>query len=176
MAGLIKLLAIFAAFFVVAGLLLVLGAVRSSSHNDAEAAIEEEIRDVPPAMNVTAGQLVRTYQANEDAVSAAYNGAVIIVEGPTGANKSANYLGLHSYEAWAVRCFASDEEIDKVKVLSRLKNRSLDNRRTGYVLTGRRGVSVSGSRPIFAFKGKIEGVNDKHLTIDLRGCTLQDST
>ena len=36
MAGLIKLLAIFAAFFVVAGLLVVLGAVRSSSRNDAE--------------------------------------------------------------------------------------------------------------------------------------------
>ena len=175
MAGLIKLLAIFAAFFVVAGLLVVLGAVRSSSHNDAEAAIAEEIRDVPPAMNVTASQLVRTYQANEDAVSAAYNGLVIIVEGPTSSNKSSNYLDLHTYEVWGMRCFASDEEIDKVILLSRPENRSSDNRRTGHVFKGSGGTGVSGSRPIFAFKGKIEGVNDKYLTIDLRGCAVHDS-
>ena len=27
----------------------------------------------------------------------------------------------------------------------------------------------------YMLKGKVEGVNDKHLTIDLRGCTLHDS-
>ena len=176
MAGLIKLLAIFAVFFIVAGLLVALGAVRSSSRSDAEAATAEEIRDVPPALNVTPSQLVRTYQASEAAASTAYNGLVIIVEGPTGANQS-NYLKLHAYEVWAVRCFASDEEIDKVRVLSKPENRSLDNRRMGFVITDAGGgMSVGHKIPIFAFKGKIEGVNDKHLTIDLRGCTLQDST
>ena len=82
MAGLIKLLAIFTAFFVVAGLLIALGAVRSSSRSDAEAAIEEEVRDVPPAFNLTAKQLVKAYKEDEEPAAAAYNDRIGIVEGP----------------------------------------------------------------------------------------------
>ena len=118
---------------------------------------------------------MRTYKANEEAVAAAYNGSVGIVEGPTGVNEAANYLNLHAYDVWAVRCFSSDEEIDKVNVLRKPQNRSSDKRRTGYVITGHGGVSVGRSLPIFAFKGRVEGVNDKRLTIDLRGCTVQDT-
>ena len=118
---------------------------------------------------------MRTYKANEEAVAAAYNGSVGIVEGPTGVNEAANYLNLHAYDVWAVRCFSSDEEIDKVNVLRKPQNRSSDKRRTGYAITGHGGVSVDRSLPIFAFKGRVEGVNDKRLTIDLRGCTVQDT-
>ena len=38
-----------------------------------------------------------------------------------------------------------------------------------------RGVSVSGSSRILVMKGRVEGINNKHLAIDLHGCTLQDS-
>lgn len=161
-------------FFAITGLLIVFGVFDRCSRSASEAAIAEEIKDIPPTFNVTAGQLVRTYRADEQAVAIAYDGSVGIVEAPTMVHKAANYLKLHAYDVWSVRCFTSDEEIDKVSALSRPENRSADSRPTGYVIIGRGGVSTGQSRPIFAFKGKIEGVNDKHLSVDMRGCTLQD--
>ena len=169
MSDLIRFLAIVIAFFAIAGLLIVFGVFDRCSRSASESAIAEEIKDIPPAFEMTAYQLVNAYQSDEEVASAAYDGSVGIVEGPTSIFEEGKYLELYASTVWNVRCFASDEEIDKVNVL----------RRSGY---GREGVVIRsdrsggsvGTRRIFAFKGKVEGVNDRHLTIDLRGCTVHD--
>ena len=82
MGGLVKLLAIFASFFAVEGLLIALGAVRICSRSDSEADIAEGIRDIPSAFNLSASQLVQTYEAFDEAPGLAYNDRVGLVEGP----------------------------------------------------------------------------------------------
>ena len=169
MSDLVRFLSLFAAFFIIAGLLIVFGVFDRCSRSASEAAIAEEIRDIPPSFNITASQLVQTYKADEQSVAAAYNGSVGIVGGPTWTNETAGYLKLRTYDIWGVRCFASDEVIDKVNVLSRS-----GNWREGGVAKMYGSGELFDTSPVFAFKGRVEGVNDKRLTIDLRGCTLQD--
>ena len=178
MARLFKLLAIFAAFFVVAGLLIALGAVRSSSRSDAEAAIEEEVRDVPPAFNLTAKQLVKAYKEDEESAAAAYNDRIGIVEGPSFLVEESNYLRFYVDEVWAVRCFLSAEQMDRARALRSSRNRIPAGGVYGTFET--RGIGSGWpiaftSLPVFTLKGKVEGINNRHLTIDLRGCAVHDS-
>ena len=170
MADLVRFLSLAAAFFAIAGLLIVFGVFDRCSRSASEAAIADEIRDVPPAFNLTAFQLVQTYKDDEESASAAYNGKVGIVEGPTSVyDESGHYLRIYASQVWDVRCFASDEEIDKVSELRRS-----GFRRSGGVVKMYSYGGFAGTRPIFAFKGRVAGVNDRHLTIDLHGCTLEE--
>ena len=169
-AALIRLLSLFAVFLALAGLLIVFGVFRGCSRTASEAAIADEIRNLPPAFNLTASELVQAYKADEESAAAAYNGEVGIVEGPTAVyDESGHYLRIYASPVWDVRCFASDEEIDKVNVL----------RHSGFRPSGGVAKMYSyggsfGTRPIFAFKGRVQGINEKLLTIDMRGCIVHE--
>ena len=178
MAGLIKLLAIFAAFFIVAGLLVALGAVRSGSRSHSEAAIAQEIRDAPPAFNLTAKQLVKAYKEDEGSAAAAYNNRIGIVEGPSLLVEESNHMRFYVDKLWAVRCFLSAEQMDRARALRSSRNRIPAGGVYGTFET--RGIGSGWpiaftSLPVFTLKGKVEGINNRHLTIDLRGCAVHDS-
>ena len=151
MGDLVRFLSLFAAFLAVAGLLLALGVFRDCSRSASEASIAKEIRDIPPSFNMTANQLVQTYKTDEQSAVATYNGSVGIVKGRAFLVHEFNYLFFDGDASWSVRCFLSDEEMAKLR-----------GPREDYY-------------EFYMLKGKVEGVNDKHLTIDLRGCTLHDS-
>ncbi len=178
MAGLIKLLAIAVAFFLIAGLLISLGTVRGCSRSASEAAIAGEIRDVPPSFKLSASQLVSSYISDEDSATVTYNQTVGIVEGPSILVEESNHLRFYVDRVWAVRCFLSDEQVNRVRDLrgSRIRVRSggvygaFESRGIGS------GWPVSfTSLPVYALKGRVEGINNKHLTVDLRGCIVQES-
>ena len=151
MGNLVRFLSLFAAFFAVAGLFLALGVFRDCSRNASEASIANEIRDIPPSFNMTDKQLVQTYKTDEQSAVATYNGSVGIVRGTAFLKPEFNYLYFLGGESWSVRCFVSDEEMAK------LRGRQ-ENNYVSHML-----------------KGKVKGVNDRHLTIDLHGCIVQDS-
>ena len=170
MSDLVRLLSLAAAFFAVAGLLIALGVFRGCARSDSESAIAEEIRDIAPVFNMSANQLVRTYLAAEESAAAAYNGQVGIIRGPSlRFREASNHFQLSGTDVWTVRCFVSNMEADKV----RDQWDSLQS--TSVIRRVSRGVSVSGSSRILVMKGRVEGINNKHLAIDLHGCTLQDS-
>ena len=171
MSDLVRLLSLAVAFFAIAELLIVFGVFRGCSRSNSEANIAEEIRDIPPSFNVTASQLVRTYRADEESAAAAYNGSVGIVEGPSLLVEQSNYLRFFVDKVWAVRCFLSDEQMDGVRALYN----SSDRVPLGSIYEFRTGAGwpvAFTSLPVFALKGKVEGINDKFLTIDLRGCIV----
>ena len=170
MADIVRFLSLALAFLAVAGLVIAFTVGRNCVLGDPEAAIAKEIKDISPAFHLTSYQLVSAYQSDEEAASASYDGNIGIVEGPTSIFDAGGYLELYASTVWNVRCFASDEEIDKVDA-----SRRSGYGRTGAVIRSERGGGSFGMRRIFAFKGKVEGVNNKHLTIDLHGCTLHDS-
>ena len=174
MADLVRLLSLAVAFFAIAGLLIVFGVFRGCSRSASEAAIADEIRDVPPAFHMTASELVQTYKDDEESTSATYNGSVGIVEGPALLVEQSNHLRFFVDKVWAVRCFLSDEQLEEVRAWYKSKARiplggSYEFR------TGAGWPVAFSSLPDFALKGKVKGINNKILTIDLRGCTLQDS-
>ena len=72
-----------------------------------------------------------------------------------------------------MRCFLSDAEVDRVRTLESSRERV----RVGgaYGTSESRGIGSGwpiafSTLPVFALKGRVEGVNDRHLTIDLRRC------
>ena len=152
--------------------------VRGCSRSDSEATIAEEIRDVPPAFNLTASQLVQIYLTDEDSAAGAYNNRVGVVEGPSLLVEESNHLRFYVDKVWAVRCLLSDEQMGRVRDLSSSRRRvSAGN---GYGNFETRGIGSGwpvafASLPVFALKGKVEGISDRHLTIDIRGCAVQDS-
>ena len=152
MGDLVRFLSLALAFFAVAGLLLALGVFRDclpqrlrSLHR------QRDTRYSTPSFNMTDSQLVQTYKADEQSAVATYNGSVGIVKGRAFLVHEFNYLFFDGDASWSVRCFLSDEEMAKLR-----------GPREDYY-------------EFYMLKGKVEGVNDKHLTIDLRGCTLHDS-
>ena len=150
---------------------------RGCARSDSESAIAEEIRDIAPVFNMSANQLVRTYLADEEA-AAAYNGSVDIVEGPSFLVDESNHLRFYVDKVWAVRCFLSDKQVERVRDLRSSRERFPAS--SGNETFEIRGISSGWpvaftSLPVFALKGRVEGVNDRHLTIDLRGCVVQDS-
>ena len=179
MSDLIRFLSLFAAFFAVAGLLIALGVFRGCARSDSESAIAEEIRDIAPVFNMSANQLVRTYLADEEATAAAYNGSVGIVEGPSFLVNESNHLRFYVDKVWAVRCFLSDKQVERVRDLRSSRERFPAS--SGNETFEIRGIGSGWpiaftSLPVFALKGKVEGINNKHLTIDIRGCIVQDSS
>ncbi len=152
MGNLVRFLSLFAAFFAVAGLFLALGVFRDCSRNASEASIANEIRDIPPSFNMTDKQLVQTYKTDEQSAVATYNGSVGIVRGRAFLVHEFNYLHLDRDAAWGVRCYLSDEEMAKLR------------------------GPLEDNNEFYMLKGKVKGVNDRHLTIDLHGCIVQDST
>ena len=174
MADLVRLLSLAVAFSAIAGLLIVFGVFRGCSRSASEAAIADEIRDVPPAFNVTASQLVQTYKTDEESASAAYNGTIGIVQGPALLVEQANHLRFFVNKVWAVRCFLSDEQMGEARTLYNSSDR-IPLGGTYEFRTGAGWPVAFSSLPVFALKGRVEGINNKILTIDLRGCIVQDS-
>ena len=167
MTDLVRFFALAAAFFAIAGLLIIFGVFDRCSRSDSEAAIANEIRDVPPTFNLADNQLVQAYLDDEESAVETLNGQVGIVRG-TSRGIRTNYFRFGGNGVWRVRCFVSDKEADRVED-------QWDSLRRAYVVQRvSQGMSVGGSGRILVFKGRVEGVNDKHLTIDLHGCTLQD--
>ena len=171
MADLVRLLSLAVAFFAIAGLLIVFGVFRGCSRSNPEANIAEEIRDIPPSFNVTASQLVRTYRADEESDAAAYNGTVGIVEGPSFLVEESNHLRFYVNKVWALRCFLSAKQVERVRALYDSSDR-VPLGGTYEFRTGAGWPVAFTSLPVFALKGKVEGINDKLLTIDLRGCIV----
>ena len=177
MADLVRFLSLGVVFFTIVGLLIASGVARGCSRRDSEAAISMEIRDVPPAFDLTASQLAQAYRANEEASAAAYNAQVGIVEGPSFLVEESNYLRFYVDKVWAVRCFLSEEQMDRISALASSRNRVFPGCGDGTFEA--RGIGSGWPiaftpLPVFALKGKVEGVNNKHLTVDLRGCIIQD--
>lgn len=148
------------AFFVVSGLIIALFVGRNCLRSASEADVTEQIRNVSPAFELKAKDFVESYLADEAAAASAYNGQVGIVTGiePSDAlsrtgrvrtlPRGDGWIRLHANGVWEVRCFLSDAEQDK------LRN------------------PWEGSRKSHILKGRVEGVNDKQLTIDLHGCIV----
>ena len=170
MSDLIRFLSLGAAFFAIAGLLIVFGVIRGCSRSNSEAAIAEEIRDVPPAFNLTASQMVQAYLDDEQSAEEIYNGQVGIIRGQSlRFREASNYFQLSGTDVWTVRCFVSTMEADNIL-------EQWDSLRQTYVVSRvTKGLSVGGTGKTLLMKGRVEGVNNKHLSIDIRGCTLQDS-
>ena len=170
MSDLIRFLSLGAAFFAIAGLLIALGMFRGCSLSASESDIAMEIRDVPPAFNLADTQLVQIYLDNQEAAEAAYNGQAGIVRGALrGLREGANHLSFERHDVWSVRCFISSAEADNIL-------EQWDSLRQTYVVSRvTKGLSVGGTGKTLLMKGRVEGVNNKHLSIDIRGCTLQDS-
>ncbi len=174
MSDLVRFLSLALAFFAVAGLVIAFSFGRSWFQSATEADIAEQIRDVPPAFNVTASQLIRAYQADEESAVSTYNGTIGIVQGPALLVGQSNYLRFFIDKVWAVRCFLSDEQMDWVRTLYNSSDR-VPLGGTYEFRTGAGWPVGFSSLPVFALTGKVEGINNKLLTIDLRGCTLQHS-
>lgn len=155
------------AFFAISGLVIAVTLGRSCLWGDPEAAITEEIKDMPPVFNLTDTQLIQAYLDDEESAVETFNGQIGIVRG-TSRGIRTNYFRFGGNGVWRVRCFVSNAEADRVE------DQWESLRRAHVVVRVTRGLSVGGSGRILVFKGRVEGVNDKHLTIDLRGCTLQD--
>ena len=148
------------AFFAVSGLIIALFVGRNCLRNSSESNITQQIKDVPPAFELKAKDFVEAYLADEAAAASAYNGQVGIVTGiePSDAlSRTGNvrtvprgdgWIRLHANGVWEVRCFLSDAEQDKLR------------------------SPWEGSRKSHILKGRVEGVNDKQLTIDLHGCIV----
>ncbi len=177
MSDLIRFLSIALAFFAIAGLLIVFGVFDRCSRSASESAIAEQIEDLTPTFNLTASELVQAYRADEESAAAAFDGNVGIVEGPSFLVDESNHLRFFIDEVWAVRCFLSDAEVDRVRTLESSRERV----RVGgaYGTSESRGIGSGwpiafSTLPVFDLKGRVEGVNDRHLTIDLRGCTIHE--
>ena len=174
MADLVRFLTLAAAFFAIAGLLIVFGVFDRCSRSASEAAIADEIKDIPPTFNLTASQLVRAYKDDEESAVATYNDRVGIVESPALLVEQSNYLRFFAGKVWAVRCFLSDEHMEKVKAVYDSSDRIPLGGTYEFRIGAGWPISFS-SLPVLALKGKVEGVNNKILTIDIHGCTLHDS-
>ena len=169
MSDLVRFLSLALAFFAVSGLVIALFVGRNCLRSDPESAIAEEIRGVPPAFKISAIKLVEAYLDDEKNAEAIYNGQVGIIEGASlGFVDESNHFQFFGNGIWRVRCFASDAEAEKVWAMRN------SFRSTNVYQRDRSGVSVR-SAALLLMKGRVEGVNDKHLSIDIRGCTLQDS-
>ena len=169
MSDLVRFLSIAVAFFAIAGLVIAFGVGRNCSRSASEAAIAEEIKASPPAFKISAIKLVEAYLDDEENAEAIYNGQVGIIEGASlGFVDESNHFQFFGNGIWRVRCFASDAEAEKVWAMRN------SFRSTNVYQRDRSGVSVR-SAALLLMKGRVVGVNDKHLSIDIRGCTLQDS-
>ncbi len=169
MSNLIRFLAFAVAFFTIAGLLVVFGVFDRCSRRASEAAIAEEINDISPTFKMSSSELVEAYLEDEEWAKSTYDGQVGIVEAASlGFVDESNHFQFFGNGIWKVRCFVSDAEADKVW--------SMRNsfRTTNVYQRDRSGVTV-GSASLFSMKGRVEGVNDKHLSIDIHGCIVQDS-
>lgn len=165
--ALIRFLFLAAAFFAIAGLLIVFGVFDRCSRSASEAAIAAEIKEVPPIFNLTDTQLIQAYLDDEESAVETLNGQVGIVRG-TSRGIRTNHFRFGGNGVWRVRCFVSNAEADKVEDQWDSLRRALVVQRVS------NGLSVGGSGRILVFKGRVEGINNKHLTIDLRGCSLHD--
>ena len=171
---LIRFLSVAAALLIVAGLVIALTVGRNCSRSASQAAIADEIRDIPPTFNLTASQLVRAYKDDEESATATYNGKAGIVESPALLVEQSNYLRFFAGKVWAVRCFLSDEHMEKVKAVYDSSDKVYLGGDYAFRIGAGSPTSFS-SLPVLALKGKVEGVNNKILTIDIHGCTLHDS-
>ncbi len=169
MSDLVRFLSLALAFFAIAGLLIVFGVFDRCSRSASEATIAEEIRDIAPTFKMSGSKLVEAYQDNEEWAKSIYDGQVGLIDAASmGFVDESNHFQFFGNGIWRVRCFTSDAEADKVWSMR-------DSFRTTNVYQrSRSGVSVR-SAALLLMKGRVEGVNDKHLSIDIRGCTLQDS-
>ena len=119
MSDLVRFLSLFAAFFIIAGLLIVFGVFDRCSRSASEAAIAEEIKDMIPAFNLTASQLVQTYRADEESAAAAYNGSVGIVEGPSFLVEESNHLRFYRRQGVGPAVLLiRHEQVERVRDLS----------------------------------------------------------
>ena len=160
MSDLVRFLSLALAFFAIAGLVIAFTVGRNCVFGDPEAAIAEEIKDIPPNFEMKALDFLEAYLTDEDAASSIYDGKVGIITGiePSDAlsrsgrvrtfPRGNGWIRLHADGLWEVRCFLSDEEQDKLR------------------------SPREGSRKSHILKGRVEGINEKQLTIDLRGCIV----
>ena len=174
MSDLVRFLSLAVAFFAIAVLVIAFGVGRNCSRSASEATIAEEIRVVPPAFEIKATDFVKEYLADEASAVETYNGKVGIIKGPSLLVGQSNYLRFFIDKVWAVRCFLSDEQMDWVRTLYNSSDR-VPLGGTYEFRTGAGWPVGFSSLPVFVLKGKVEGINNKLLTIDLRGCTLQHS-
>lgn len=148
------------AFLAIAGLVIAFTAGRNCSRSASEADIADEIRDIPPTFELKARDFVEAYLADEEASASTYNGEVGIITGIEATSSigdlrdpprdQSNSVYFFTNGVWFVRCFMSHDE----------KAAFRKDHGGGYF-----------RRP-FSLKGRVEGINNKHLTIDLHGCIV----
>ncbi len=171
---LVRFLSLAAALLAVAALVIAFTMGRNCSRSAFEASIANEIRDVPPAFNMTSAELVQVYRDDEESASATYNGTTGIVQGPALLVEQSNHLRFFVDRVWAVRCFLSDEQLEAVRTLD-TSSKKVYLGGTFEFRTGAGWPVAFSSLPAFTLKGRVEGVNNKILTVDIRGCTIQSS-
>ncbi len=159
MSDLVKFLSLALAFIAVSILIVGIVSARGCFSRISEADLAKEVKAASPEFHVSAPSLVNEYLADEAATAAKYNGKVGIVTGnktdrysdfrPLQYSRRSEWVNLYASQAWSVRCFWADDK----------------DARSGSHLTS----------PHYILKGKVAGMNARRLTIDIRGCMVQES-
>ena len=154
MGDLIRFLSLFAAFLVIVGLVLAFTAGRNCLRTGSEADLAKEVTAASPQFRISATSLLDEYLADEEAAAAKYNGKVGIVIGiatdridprrPLQRSWAYDWVNLYANDTWSIRCF--------------------------WAIDADSTVPSRYTAPEFVLKGKVEGLNNQRLTIDIRGC------
>ncbi len=160
MGDLVRFLSLFAAFVLIAGLVIAFTAGRNCLRTTSEADLAKEVTAASPQFRINATSLLDEYLADEEAAAAKYNGKVGIVIGiatdrisysrPLQQSRLHEWANLYANETWSVRCFWAID-VDTV-------------------------VPSRYTAPKFVLKGKVEGLNNQRLTIDIHGCYVLSPT
>lgn len=126
--------------------------VLTDDEGNREGVVAEEIKNVTPDYTLTAGQLFSAYEADEEGAEIAYKGKAVLLSGNMrGLVRDYGpvpYMAFEVDPVWKVKCFLSDEEVARVDPF-------------------RRGQQIH-------MKGKVGGLDDRFLSLDVHGCTVQD--
>ena len=152
----IRILVVFVVILAISGLVAGINYVRGCTSANFEANLTREVKATPPSFSISAPAIVKEYLENESAAAAKYAGEVGIVTGtvpdstevrPLLNSGDHEWINLEANKPWVVRCFLSDEETGNLYELFRQRTHS--------------------------FKGKVDGINNRRFTIDIRGCISQ---
>jgi len=150
MPGILKFVSVLLVMGALAGLLIGIGAIRSCARSNAEADIAQEIEDVAPAFTISARDFVAEYKSDEDRAQQVYGDQVVVVNGLLGGLfEESNIVSFDALDVWSVRCHFSDAELPKIREQARSR--------------------------VLNLKGRVVGVDNKRLAIELRGCTVYDT-
>lgn len=158
MSDLVRFISLFVAFILIVGIIFAFTAGRNCLRNANEDNVAREVMDATPAFQFNAPTLMNEYLADEDAASAKLDGKVGIVSGSAilrgdliylHYSPDGNWINLSTNTSWAIRCFLTSDS----------PSRPAHYRLANYVL-----------------KGRIEGINAKRLSLDIRGCIILEQS